>query len=86
MDNSLGGSTVLLYASKHKEVSTIVNVSGRLDLKDGLKERFGENFEEKIEASGFLDVKDPSGDGIYISLCMLELGLVNFTLISRRCM
>ena len=63
MDHSLGGSIVLLYASKHKEVSTIVNVSGRLDLKDGLKERFGEDFEEKIEASGFLDVKDPSGDG-----------------------
>lgn len=58
--HSKGGSTVLLYASKYKEVQTVVNASGRLDLKDGLKKHLGEDFLEKIEV-GFLDVKDNSG-------------------------
>lgn len=55
-----GGSTILLYASKFKEVHTIVNASGRLDLKEGLDNVLGADFLEKIEA-GPLDVKDKSG-------------------------
>lgn len=64
MGHSKGGSTVLLYASKYRDVHTIVNASGRIDLKDGLKDRLGEDFLEKIEA-GFLDVKDKSGNILF---------------------
>lgn len=60
LGHSKGGSTILLYASKFKEVHTIVNASGRLDLKEGLDNILGADFLEKIEA-GPLDVKDNSG-------------------------
>eukprot|EP00250_Pteridium_aquilinum_P018150 c23969_g3_i1 orf=154-930(+) len=58
--HSKGGSTLLLYASKFKEVCTIVNASGRLDLKDGLDRILGADYLQRIEA-GPLDVKDKSG-------------------------
>lgn len=63
--HSKGGTTVLLYASRYHDVHTIINSSGRFDLTDGLKDRLGEDFLEKIEETGFLDVKDKSGETMY---------------------
>lgn len=57
-----GGDVVLLYASKYHDIPTVVNVSGRYDLKRGIKERFGEDFMETIKKEGFFDVQDKRGN------------------------
>ena len=52
-----GGGIVLLYASKYPDVRTVVNISGRYDLKTGVAERLGEDFMERVKQDGFVDVK-----------------------------
>ncbi|KAI4379543.1 hypothetical protein MLD38_005825 [Melastoma candidum] len=59
--HSKGGDVVLLYASKHPDIIAVVNASGRYDLKEGIEERFGKDFMEKIKNDGFFDVKDKEG-------------------------
>lgn len=61
-----GGDVVLLYASKYHDISFVINVSGRYDLKKGIKERLGDEFMERIEKEGYIDVKNKKG--IYIAL------------------
>lgn len=56
-----GGDVVILYASVYNDVSTIVNLSGRFDLKKGIEERIGEGSIDRINKEGYLDVKDKSG-------------------------
>ncbi|KAH9603734.1 hypothetical protein KSS87_016042 [Heliosperma pusillum] len=55
--HSKGGDVVLLYASKYHDVRTVVNLSGRYDLKKGISERLGETFMEKLKTDGYIDVK-----------------------------
>ncbi|KAI5056710.1 hypothetical protein GOP47_0028528 [Adiantum capillus-veneris] len=64
LGHSKGGSSVLLYASKFKEVSTIVNASGRLDLKAGLDKLLSSDYLERLEA-GPITVKNPSGNTMF---------------------
>lgn len=52
---------MILYASVYNDVSTIVNLSGRFDLKKGIEERIGEGSIDRINKEGYLDVKDKSG-------------------------
>jgi len=52
---------VLLYASKYHDVKTVVNVSGRFDLKRGIEELLGKDYLERIRKEGFIDVKKSSG-------------------------
>ncbi|KAF8034132.1 hypothetical protein BT93_C0415 [Corymbia citriodora subsp. variegata] len=59
--HSKGGGVVLLYASKYHDIHTVVNVSGRYDLKAGIEGRFGKEFMQKIKEDGFFDVKNKSG-------------------------
>ncbi|KAL5149411.1 hypothetical protein HKD37_13G036243 [Glycine soja] len=54
--HSKGGSVVLLYASKHHDIKTVVNLSGRYDLKAGLEERLGKDYLERIRKDRFIDV------------------------------
>lgn len=54
--HSKGGGVVLLYASKYHDVKTVVNCSGRYDLKSGIEERLGKDFMERIKKDGFIDV------------------------------
>ena len=63
LGHSKGGDVVLLYASKYHDVRNVINLSGRYDLKKGIRERLGEDFLERIKQQGFIDV----GDGIVIS-------------------
>ncbi|KAM1155682.1 hypothetical protein ACFX13_027138 [Malus domestica] len=63
--HSKGGDAVLLYASTYHDIRTVVNISGRYDLKKGIEERLGKDFMEVIEKEGFIDVKSKSGDGSY---------------------
>ncbi|XP_059640807.1 uncharacterized protein LOC132282972 isoform X2 [Cornus florida] len=62
LGHSKGGGIVLLYASKYHDVRTVVNVSGRYNLKGGLEDRLGKNFIERIKKDGFIDVKKRSGE------------------------
>lgn len=57
-----GGDVVLLYASKYPDIRTVVNVSGRYDLKKGIKERLGEDFLQIIKKEGFIDVINKKGN------------------------
>lgn len=54
---------MILYASIYNDVSTIVNLSGRFDLKRGIEERIGEGSINRINKEGYLDVKDKCGMG-----------------------
>jgi hypothetical protein len=56
-----GGDVVLLYASKYHDIKTVVNLSGRYDLKVGIEERLGKDYLERIKNDGFIDVKKGSG-------------------------
>ncbi|PSR91741.1 hypothetical protein CEY00_Acc29088 [Actinidia chinensis var. chinensis] len=59
--HSKGGNGVLLYASTYNDVSIIVNISGRFDLKRGIEGRLGNDFLERIKQHGFIDVKNRRG-------------------------
>ncbi|KAM1479176.1 hypothetical protein ACFX2I_026503 [Malus domestica] len=63
--HSKGGDAVLLYASTYHDIRTVVNISGRYELKKGIEERLGKDFMEVIKKEGFIDVKNKSGDGSY---------------------
>ncbi|PQQ08836.1 uncharacterized protein Pyn_03031 [Prunus yedoensis var. nudiflora] len=65
LGHSKGGDVVLLYASKYHGIRTVVNVSGRYDLKRGMEERLGKDFVETIKKEGYLDVKNKTGDVSY---------------------
>lgn len=63
--HSKGGNIVLLYASKYHDVKTVVNVSGRFDLKRGIEDCLGKDYLERIRKEGFIDVKNSSGSFDY---------------------
>lgn len=57
-----GGNVVLLYASKHNDIRTVINVSGRYDLNRGIAERLGEDFIQRVKENGFIDVLNRTGN------------------------
>ncbi|CAN6441797.1 unnamed protein product [Victoria cruziana] len=63
--HSKGGDVVLLYASKYHDISTVINISGRFDLKKGIEERLGKDFMERIQKDGFIDVRNSKGSVTY---------------------
>ncbi|KAK4412621.1 hypothetical protein Salat_2909200 [Sesamum alatum] len=63
--HSKGGNAVLMYASSYKDIHTIVNIAGRFNLRRGIEGRLGEDFQEKIERYGFIDVKNRRGKTEY---------------------
>ncbi|KAG2329724.1 hypothetical protein Bca52824_000904 [Brassica carinata] len=63
LGHSKGGDVVLLYASKYHDIRNVINLSGRYDLKKGIRERLGEDFLEKIKEQGFIDVNN--GRSVY---------------------
>jgi len=52
---------VLLYASKYDDVKTVVNLSGRFDIKRGIEESLGKDYLDRIRKKGFIDVMKRSG-------------------------
>ncbi|PIA41806.1 hypothetical protein AQUCO_02200320v1 [Aquilegia coerulea] len=65
LGHSKGGNVVLLYASKYHDVPTIVNVSGRYNLKKGIEERLGKDYLQNIKRDGYIDVMDKNGEVQY---------------------
>ncbi|KAK4742692.1 hypothetical protein SAY87_000693 [Trapa incisa] len=59
--HSKGGNVVLLYASKHSDVQTVVNISGRFNLKRGIEGRLGRDYLQRIKQKGFIDVVNRKG-------------------------
>jgi solute carrier family 25 (adenine nucleotide translocator) protein 4/5/6/31 len=57
----LGGNAVLLYASAYHDVTTIVNISGRFALEQGIDGRLGKNFMQRIKKDGYIDVSNKKG-------------------------
>ncbi|CAN7068520.1 unnamed protein product [Brassica rapa subsp. trilocularis] len=56
-----GGSVVLLYAAKYKDVQTVVNISGRFFLERGIEMRLGKDYLKRIKENGFIDVRNRKG-------------------------
>lgn len=52
---------VLLYASKHGDVQTAVNMSGRFNLERGIEGRLGRDYLQRIKQNGFIDVVNKRG-------------------------
>ncbi|XWS26687.1 hypothetical protein CRYUN_Cryun26dG0051600 [Craigia yunnanensis] len=61
LGHSKGGNVVLLYASKYHDIHTVINVSGRYDLKKGIEERLGKDFMDRIKKDGFVDINNKTG-------------------------
>ncbi|XP_022856757.1 uncharacterized protein LOC111377856 isoform X2 [Olea europaea var. sylvestris] len=57
-----GGNVVLLYASKYHDIPSVVNVSGRYDLKRGIEQRLGKEVLERIERDGYVNIKNKKGE------------------------
>lgn len=73
--HSKGGDIVLLYASKYHDVRTVVNLSGRYDLRKGIQERLGKDFMERIKRDGYMDAKcKKTGKVMY---CVTEESLMD---------
>lgn len=65
LGHSKGGSVVLLYASKYHDVHTVINLSARFNLQQGMDTRLGKDFLERIKRDGFIDGKTNSGEVSY---------------------
>ncbi|XP_057842859.2 uncharacterized protein LOC131052256 [Cryptomeria japonica] len=63
--HSKGGNAVLLYASKYKDIETVINISARYALDRGIKGRLGKDYEDRLKQYEFIDVKDRSGNVLY---------------------
>lgn len=63
--HSKGGDVVIIYASMYQDVSSIINISGRFDLKRGIGERLGNDYMERISKHGFIDVEQKTGHFMY---------------------
>ncbi|GLT47806.1 hypothetical protein SLA2020_214680 [Shorea laevis] len=74
LGHSKGGNVVLLYASKYHDIHTVVNVSGRYNVKRGIEERLGKDFMERIKKDGFLEVKNKRGG---VQYCVTEESLID---------
>lgn len=70
---SAGGNVGLLYASKYKDIHTVVNISGRFNLARGMESRLGKNFIQKIKQHGFIDVKNKRGELSNVNLNSIHL-------------
>lgn len=63
--HSKGGNVVLLYASIYHDISTVINISGRFDLRRGVEDRLGKDYMQRIGENGFIDVTDKTGRFLY---------------------
>lgn len=57
---------MLLYASMHHDVQTVINLSGCYNLKEGIAEHLGKDFEAAIKKYGYIDVKNVAGNDFSI--------------------
>ncbi|KAJ0491347.1 putative feruloyl esterase [Helianthus annuus] len=63
--HSKGGNVVVLYASLHHDVHTVINVSGRYKMDRGIEERLGKDYMERVKKDGFIDVHSKTGELLF---------------------
>uniref|UniRef100_A0A7N0U8Q0 Serine aminopeptidase S33 domain-containing protein n=1 Tax=Kalanchoe fedtschenkoi TaxID=63787 RepID=A0A7N0U8Q0_KALFE len=63
--HSKGGNVVLLYASIYNDVRTVINISGRFNLENGIEARLGKGFQQRIRQNGYIDINNKRGKFIY---------------------
>ncbi|KAD2028397.1 hypothetical protein E3N88_41993 [Mikania micrantha] len=61
LGHSKGGNVVILYASLHHDIHTVVNMSGRYKMDRGVEERLGKDFLERAKKDGFIDIASKKG-------------------------
>ncbi|XP_076937234.1 uncharacterized protein LOC143604723 isoform X2 [Bidens hawaiensis] len=65
LGHSKGGNAVVLYASLHHDIHTVVNLSGRYKMDRGIEERLGKENLERVKKDGFVDIKSRKGALLY---------------------
>nr|XP_043625307.1 uncharacterized protein LOC122596744 [Erigeron canadensis] len=65
LGHSKGGNVVVLYASLHHDILTVVNVSGRYKMDRGIGERLGKDYLERAKKDGFIDIKSKTGKVLF---------------------
>ncbi|KAL3535602.1 hypothetical protein ACH5RR_004063 [Cinchona calisaya] len=89
--HSKGGNVVLLYASKYHDIGKVINVSGRFHLDQGIADRFGADYLERIKKDGYIDVKNRKGKFEYrvMKQCVMDRLDINMNdsclLIDKEC-
>jgi alpha/beta superfamily hydrolase len=63
--HSKGGNVVILYASMYQDIPSVINISGRFNLERGIGDRFGNDYMERMNQYGFIDVRDKTGRFMY---------------------
>ncbi|KAK1413855.1 hypothetical protein QVD17_29591 [Tagetes erecta] len=63
--HSKGGNAVVLYASLHHDVPTVVNLSGRYQMDRGIEDRLGKDYLERVKKDGFIDIKSHTGEVLF---------------------
>eukprot|EP00803_Ostreobium_quekettii_P000717 evm.model.scf_4145.1 EVM.evm.TU.scf_4145.1 scf_4145:4128-8431(-) len=61
--HSKAGNVAVLYASQFDDIPSVVNISGRFDLKSGVTERFGPDIFDRLEACNELEMVRKNEDG-----------------------
>mmetsp|Transcript_8764 Transcript_8764/g.18697 ORF Transcript_8764/g.18697 Transcript_8764/m.18697 type:complete len:337 (+) Transcript_8764:201-1211(+) len=75
--HSKGGDVVLLYAATFDDVPFVVNISGRFDMKRGIKERFGEEMLSKVEQLGQVQQQVRTEGGAVIKFMLTKKDLAD---------
>ena len=52
---------MVLYASLHHDIKTVVNVSGRCKMDRGIEERLGKDYLERAKKDGLINIKSKTG-------------------------
>ncbi|XP_076889183.1 putative uncharacterized protein YDL057W [Bidens hawaiensis] len=65
LGHSKGGNVVVLYASLHHDIHTVVNLSGRYKMDRGIEERLGKENLERVKKDGFVNIKSRKGALVY---------------------
>lgn len=66
---------VVLYASIYGDVPVVVNLSGRFYLEKGVEERLGQEFMDRINKEGYIDVLNKSGKETCMNCHMQPISL-----------
>jgi len=65
--HSKGGNVVLLYAAQYDDVPLVVNVAGRFRMREGIRERFGEELLARVEKLGQVQMTARTDTGATIT-------------------
>eukprot|EP00262_Sarcandra_glabra_P015014 TRINITY_DN4544_c0_g1_i2.p1 TRINITY_DN4544_c0_g1~~TRINITY_DN4544_c0_g1_i2.p1 ORF type:complete len:327 (+),score=36.39 TRINITY_DN4544_c0_g1_i2:165-1145(+) len=65
LGHSKGGNVVLLYASLHRDIRTVINLAGRFNLERGMEGLLSKDVIERIKKDGYIDVPNEAGKVVF---------------------